>query len=106
MSEGVVERTEIESVDLQELFNPFQEDDGSNKDLRSHYVSPGDNLEFQAKHGSVKGGGSAELVNRARFLQAEIIALCGYRFVPKHNPKNHPVCETCADIAANRILGE
>lgn len=95
--------TTIESTDLEEILNPFEEDDGSDKDRKSHYVTPGDNVEFQNKYGPVKD--PSELVSNARFHQAEIVAVCGYRFVPKYKPQVYPVCPECANIAANRILG-
>lgn len=95
--------TTIEAVDLENLLNPFEEDDGSDKDRKSHYVTPGDNIEFQIKYGPVKD--PSELVNNARFHQAEIVAVCGYRFVPKYKPEVYPVCAQCVDVAANRILG-
>jgi hypothetical protein len=96
--------TTIESANIEELLNPYDEDDGSDKNRKAHYVTPGDNLEFQHKYGPVSG--PQELVNNARFHRAEIVAVCGYRWVPKLKPEAYPVCSACVEIAANRIMGE
>lgn len=102
MSETTIERSTIEAVDLEEMLNPFHEDGGDDPDRKGHYVSPGDNLEFQREHGRVQN--STELISNARFHQAELIALCGHKFVPKHKPEAYPVCGRCAEIGANRLL--
>lgn len=103
MTQTTIEQTTIEAIDIEELLNPFKDDDGSDKDRKSHYVSPGDNIEFQAKFGPVRD--AEELVSTARFHQAEIVAVCGYKFVPKYKPQAYPVCPQCVDVASNRILG-
>lgn len=103
LSSPEIETREIEAVDMEEMFNPFHEDDGNDPDRKAHYSAPGDNMEFQARYGRVET--AQELVDSARFHQAEIIALCGYRFTPKHKPGNYDVCTRCANIAADRIMG-
>lgn len=103
LSNPEIETREIEAVDLEEMFNPFHEDDGNDPNRKAHYCAPGDNIEFQNKHGRVES--SQELVDNARFHQAEIVALCGHRFIPKHKPGNYEVCSPCAEIGANRLLG-
>lgn len=97
--------TTIETTSFEEMMNPYEVDDGSsNKSRRAHYVDPNQNLDFQAEHGPVKN--SQELVDNARFHRAEIVALCGYRWVPVLNPKVFPVCNSCVIIAANRIMSD
>ena len=102
--ESDTELSTLETIDIEQALNPFETDDGSNKDRKAHYVSPGDNVDFQRKYGAVES--SQELMNNARFHQGEIVALCGYKWVPKFNPASYPVCGPCAEIAGNRLLGE
>ena len=103
LSSPEIETREIEAVDMEEMFNPFHEDNDNDPNKKAHYFSPGDNLEFQRVHGRVNN--SQELVANARFHQAEIVALCGHKVTPKHKPANYDVCTPCADVAANRIMG-
>lgn len=35
---------------------------------------------------------------RARLEGIAVTALCGYVFVPQHDPAPRPVCQTCKDI--------
>lgn len=32
-------------------------------------------------------------------------ALCGKKWVPNRDPKRYPVCPTCVDVYAGRIMG-
>lgn len=103
LSSPEIETREIEAVDMEELFNPFHDDNGDDPNRKAHYFSPGDNTEFQAKYGPVLN--SQELVNSARFHQAEIVALCGHKMTPRHKPGNYEVCSPCAEIGSNRLIG-
>lgn len=37
-------------------------------------------------------------VLEARIEGREIEALCGHRWIPQHNPADHPVCPKCLEI--------
>lgn len=102
LSSPEIETREIETVDLNEMLNPFDEDDGSDPNRRAHYVTWEDNPEFVARFGVL---GSQELVDTARLFRVEVIALCGYKWVPRLNPQKFDVCTKCANIAADRIMG-
>lgn len=45
-------------------------------------------------------------LERARATGRAVTALCGKRWVPDADPTRFPVCPTCAEIAADRLLGE
>jgi len=38
----------------------------------------------------------------------EIVALCGFKFIPQHNPDKYDACEACIKIAGDimKELGE
>lgn len=42
---------------------------------------------------------------RAAVTGELIVALCGKRFTPMHDPERFPVCPTCAEIKASRNQG-
>jgi hypothetical protein len=102
LSSPEIETREIEAVDFDELMNPFEEDDGSDPNRKAHYVTWEDNPEFVARFGQMR---SAELVSTARLHRVEVVALCGYKWVPKLKPQQFDVCSRCVDVAANRITG-
>lgn len=78
---------------LKELEEPYVDDDNPN--LRTHIVRP-----YENGHIYMPGDTAKEIVARARFLQVEVVALCGHRWVPQHNPKNYDSCDPCFKIAA------
>lgn len=89
-------------VDISQLVNPYDDtDDGKNH--LTHIVNPPKNV-----HVWHPGMSAVELVQRARLIGAEIIALCDYKWVPKRNPEKYPVCQVCVDIAGElmREAGE
>ena len=87
----------IDHVDTEIL--PFEENHDSNR--KAHWVRPTDNGVTSKDDPTT----SQDIVDMARLTDAEVVAACGTRFVPKHNPKGLPVCERCTDIANNAILG-
>lgn len=103
LSNTEIETRDIEAVDLEDMLNPFKEDDGSDDNRKAHYFSPGDNQEFQAKHGPVQN--SHELVSNARLFEAELVALCGKKVKVGRNPVKYEVCSPCAEEGANRLTG-
>ena len=40
-----------------------------------------------------------DIVDIARVRGLEVVALCGYRWVPRHNPANMTTCDECVRIA-------
>lgn len=45
-------------------------------------------------------------VMEARINGTEIEALCGHKWIPQHNPANHPVCPKCMEIYRHDPLGK
>lgn len=64
----------------------------------THIVSPFENDAIWTKNMS-----SLEIVNYARIHNLEVIALCGYKWVPKNDPKKYPACEECLKKARDLI---
>jgi hypothetical protein len=96
----VTQAPPIESVDLEQMLNPFKEPGDVDKDHKAHYVSLRDNPEFEKRFGNMN---AKELINTARFHRVEITAMCGHKWIPELNPQSYPVCSACADIAYNRL---
>lgn len=93
--------TTLETITLEDVV-PYEDDD--DPDHRTHIVNP-------AMNGHIQGGvfmTAKEIVNQARFLGVEVVALCNYRFVPKSNPEKYDVCLTCMKVASAlmRSVGE
>lgn len=73
-------------VDLQALIEPdetYQDPDP----IFSHYIDRGN--DERPVHA---------IILEARVLGLTLTALCGYQFVPQHNPENYPVCPKCLEI--------
>lgn len=93
--------TEIQDfIEIDNLTIPY-EDDGNNR--LTHIVSPPEN-----PHIFTPGMEAQDIVNLARYTGQEVVALCGYKWVPKHNPDKYDACQRCMDIAGAimRNLGE
>lgn len=72
---------------------PYEdEDDGKNH--LTHIVNPPNNL-----HLWQPGMSAQDIVDLARALGTNVVALCGHTWVPKRNPEKYPVCQACMDIA-------
>lgn len=78
---------------------PYEDTDDGQEHL-SHLINPPKNT-----HIWQPGMSAQDIVEIARMTGAFVEALCGYRWVPKRNPKLYPVCQTCVDIATNMVLG-
>lgn len=87
----------IEDINLESLIAPFEEE-GIPKDHRTHIVNP-------PKNGHIwqEGMSTKEMVYLARMSGIELVALCGYRWIPKYNPENFPVCEECMTIGMDMV---
>lgn len=86
----------IEEVDLV----PFEDTD--DPEWKTHIVRPGDNLHVLRGPG-VRG---SDIVFAARMSGTEVVALCGFKFVPKHNPDKYPACQPCFHLAGQIHRGE
>lgn len=90
---------EVEPIGyVEEELAPFEENNAPN--LRVHIVNPPRNT-----HIWKSGMTSKDIVDIARINQIEITALCGYKFVPKHNPDKYDACEECIKIAGAIMRG-
>lgn len=84
----------IQDVNLEELLAPFEDTDDGRSHFR-HIVNPPANT-----HIWQPGMDMQTAVTIARMNGLELTALCGYTWIPKRNPMNHPPCEVCVDKAA------
>lgn len=100
---GTQTLSELEQIPLEEMF-PYEEKDDEgghfthiiNPPMNEHIWKPGPSMDPQ------------EIVNTARITGQEIVALCGYKWVPARNPEKYDVCPECMKIARDiiRRLGE
>ena len=90
--------TEI-AEDIEFRLAPYEDTDDGQEHL-SHLINPPKNT-----HIWQPGMSAQDIVEIARMTGTFVEALCGYRWVPKRNPKLYPVCQTCVDIATNMVLG-
>lgn len=65
----------------------------------THIVNPPDNKHITQGRDMTAG----EIVAHARAALLEVVALCGYRWVPINNPEKYPLCEECSRIAHEYI---
>jgi hypothetical protein len=75
-----------------------EEEPGDGQNARAHIVTPDMNT-----HIWEVGMTSADMVVVARTTGQELVALCGYRWVPKLKTENLDVCDTCLAIAGERM---
>jgi hypothetical protein len=101
MTTSTIQGPDIKFSTLDEVL-PYDDTDDGTKPL-AHIVNPPMNL-----HIWTPGMEAQDVVDIARATGQEVVALCGYRWVPKRNPDKYDVCKTCMDIAGNimRDLGE
>lgn len=72
-----------------------------NPDTKAHIVNPPQNT-----HIWQPGMTSQDIVNIARLKGYHVVALCGYRFIPRYNPDKHDACEPCIKIAGDLMRAE
>lgn len=91
-----LEETDPEDLAYEETDDPLH---------RTHIINPPDNPHISYGHPNME---AQEVVNIARRKGLEITALCGYKFVPKHNPDKYDACEACVKVAGDimRAMGE
>ena len=99
-STDTVDPGTMEVVRTDELLVPYEDDDDPN--VHTHIVRPGDN-----GHGGADDPMTAQdVVDQARMLGIEVVALCGHRWVPKRNPEKYPPCGACFEMAGLIDRGE
>lgn len=93
MTIGVQEITLLNEAgeEIEFDFAPYEESDDPNK--KAHIIGYKGNEEIWAKRMTAQ-----DVVDLARFNQTELVALCGHKFTPKHNPEKHDICESCRNL--------
>ena len=86
-------------TDVVEDLVPYEE--SKSPDTKTHIINPPENT-----HIWQPGMTSQDIVNIARLKGRTVKALCGYRFVPKHNPDNFEACQACIRIAGDLMRSE
>jgi hypothetical protein len=84
--------TDIELIPYEESKAP---------DTKAHIVNPPANM-----HIFQPGMEAQDIVDIARATGNFVVALCGYKFIPRHNPDKHDACERCIEIAGDIIRSE
>ena len=72
--------------------------------LRStHIVTPEENKTVWM----VLGGGmdvtAQDIVDFCRNNNVMVMAICGYKWIPKNNPEKYDMCDACREEAGNRM---
>jgi hypothetical protein len=88
-----VTQTEIEIVDLADMF-PYEDDGDENR--KAHAVRPTENKHI-INNDTCTG---QDIVDTARMLGLEVVAACGYKWVPTHDPRDKKACDPCMKIVA------
>lgn len=70
------------------------------REYKAHIVNPPANV-----HIWEPGMTAQDIVDIARATGQHVVALCGYKFVPKHNPDKLDACEICIEIAGHIMRG-
>lgn len=94
LPETLTELEILTSVDVA----PYEDSDDPNR--RTHIVNPPNNL-----HIWEIGMSAQDIVNIARMTGMHVVALCGYTWIPKHNPDKYDACDTCIRIAGDLMRG-
>ncbi len=76
----------------------YIEDEQDSGKRYTHVVNPPQNL-----HIWHPGMSSQDIVDSARRQGLLVRALCGYAFIPVHNPDKYEACQICMDIAQTII---
>ena len=79
---------------------PYEETDDQAHDRFTHIVNPPANLHIWTPDMSAQ-----DIVDTARLNGWSVTALCGFTWVPKHNPEKYDTCSACMDIA-QKIMSE
>ncbi len=90
-----IETVEPETTSVLDVEVVPYEDTDDGAEHRTHIVRPADNGVYDADDPTT----AKDIVDMARMAGTEVVALCGYRWVPKRNPEKYPACEKCFEIA-------
>lgn len=101
MSVTQIEPSTLEIVDLGEIVEPYEDDDDPNR--KTHLINPAMNLRIQRIYGRME---AQEIVDTARLFKHEVVALCGHKWIPVHNPEKYDACEPCFKIAGDIMRSE
>lgn len=86
-------------VDLMSIIAPYEKN--QDPERKTHIVTPDLNM-----HIWQPGMSSRDVVNLARMSKKHVVALCGYRWVPVHNPADFDTCDPCIEEAGIRMREE
>lgn len=89
----LMDATDVEVVPFEDVDDPTH---------RSHYVRPIDNGVTDPNDPTT----AQDIIDMARLTGTEVVALCGFRWVPRANPRKHPVCEACVEIGVAIRMGQ
>lgn len=100
MTTETAERTDVSvQYSILDEILPYEESDDPNR--RAHIVNPPMNLHIWRP-----GMEGQDIVDLARLTGTEIMALCGFKFVPKRNPDKFDACDVCMKIAGHILSQE
>lgn len=84
---------EMEITTLEEPLIPYEDNDDPLH--RTHLVREQENTHIS----NGTNMSSQDIVDTARMLNLEVVAICGYKWVPKHNPDKYEACKPCLRVA-------
>lgn len=87
-------------ITFEMLIDSVKYEEPTDPNAKAHIVNPPKNLHIWRE-----GMTAQDIVNHARVMKIEVVALCGYTWVPKHNPDKVDVCDTCMTLAGELMRG-
>lgn len=74
----------------------------------THLVSPPENAKiyYILLHNGNNDPSAKDIVDIARFKRWEVVALCGYRWIPDDDPEKYDACQVCMDVAGMHMRNE
>lgn len=97
-TETIIGPVETSIEGLEDLI-PY-EDDGDDT-RKTHVIRQHEN-----DHLWSPGMTGKDILDLARMTGEFVIALCGFKFVPNHNPEKYDACATCIDLAGKIMMEE
>lgn len=94
---SILQDVETVGLPIEGIFveqQPYEDSDDPNK--RAHIVNPPDNPHISNGFPDMEGH---QVVDIARAMRIEIMALCGYKFIPVLNPDKYDACTQCFKVA-------
>lgn len=83
----ITEKGDVVDFDI----SPYEEAEDPN--VKAHLIRGAENDELW-----LEGMSAQDVVDTARLLGVEVVALCGYKWVPKFDPAKHDICSQCIKI--------